>query len=134
MKKKIKSIFEMRHFLKTAGKIRGELEVEETTRGPAAIGEIRYNSATFESNHTLHINEAQVASKNLQTTLPEMNMSNVNNSMNRVMKNLTVVATIFIPLTFMVGIYGMNFQYMPELNRKYGYPPLWLSCWLLPPS
>lgn len=73
-------------------------------------------------DHTLHINEALVTSKDLQTTLLEMNMSNVNNSMNRVMKTLTVVATIFIPLTFMVGIYGMNFQYMPELNWKYGYP------------
>ncbi|MBS3807051.1 MAG: magnesium/cobalt transporter CorA [Bacteroidales bacterium] len=73
-------------------------------------------------DHMLHINEALVTSKDLQTTLLEMNMSNVNNSMNRVMKTLTVVATIFIPLTFMVGIYGMNFQYMPELNWKYGYP------------
>jgi len=73
-------------------------------------------------DHTLHINEALVTSKDLQTTLLEMNISNVNNSMNRVMKTLTVVATIFIPLTFIVGIYGMNFQYMPELNFKYGYP------------
>lgn len=73
-------------------------------------------------DHTLHINEALVTSKDLQTTLLEMNMSNVNHSMNRVMKTLTVVATIFIPLTFVVGIYGMNFQYMPELSWKYGYP------------
>jgi magnesium transporter len=73
-------------------------------------------------DHTLHINEALVTSKDLQTTLLEMNMSNVNHSMNRVMKTLTVVATIFIPLTFVVGIYGMNFQYMPELTWQYGYP------------
>ena len=73
-------------------------------------------------DHTLHISEALITSKDLQTNLLEMNMANVNNSMNRVMKTLTVVATIFIPLTFVVGIYGMNFQYMPELNWKYGYP------------
>jgi len=75
-------------------------------------------------DHTLHISESLVTSKDMQTTLVEMNIANVNNSMNRVMKTLTVVAAIFIPLTFMVGIYGMNFQYMPELNWKYGYPAI----------
>ena len=44
--------------------------------------------------------------------------------MNEVMKVLTVIATIFIPLTFIVGIYGMNFIYMPELEWKYGYPTI----------
>ncbi|PWE00724.1 magnesium/cobalt transporter CorA [Marinilabilia rubra] len=47
--------------------------------------------------------------------------------MNEVMKVLTIVATIFIPLTFMAGIYGMNFQNMPELSWKYGYPMIWLA-------
>lgn len=46
--------------------------------------------------------------------------------MNQVMKTLTIVATIFIPLTFIAGIYGMNFKYMPELQWKYGYPGIWL--------
>ena len=41
--------------------------------------------------------------------------------MNEVMKVLTVISVIFIPLTFIVGVYGMNFQYMPELKMKYGY-------------
>lgn len=56
-----------------------------------------------------------------QKSLMELNNSNMNNSMNQVMKTLTVVATIFIPLTFIAGIYGMNFQYMPELGLKWGY-------------
>lgn len=73
-------------------------------------------------DHILHISEALNTSKELQTTLLEMNMANISNSMNRVMKTLTIVATIFIPLTFLVGIYGMNFQHMPELQWKYGYP------------
>jgi len=47
--------------------------------------------------------------------------------MNQVMKTLTVVSTIFIPLTFIVGIYGMNFKYMPELDWKFGYPTVWLE-------
>jgi magnesium transporter len=45
--------------------------------------------------------------------------------MNEVMKVLTVISTIFIPLTFIVGVYGMNFEYMPELHYKGGYPLAW---------
>ncbi|NJM79117.1 MAG: magnesium and cobalt transport protein CorA, partial [Flavobacterium sp.] len=41
--------------------------------------------------------------------------------MNEVMKTLTVISSVFLPLTFIVGIYGMNFKYIPELNFKYGY-------------
>lgn len=47
--------------------------------------------------------------------------------MNQVMKTLTIVATIFIPLTFIAGIYGMNFKYMPELEWKYGYFAVWIA-------
>jgi len=46
----------------------------------------------------------------------------VSNKLNQVMKVLTVMSSIFIPLTFVVGVYGMNFQYMPELQWRYGYP------------
>jgi len=45
--------------------------------------------------------------------------------MNQVMKVLTIIATIFIPLTFLAGVYGMNFKYMPELGWRYGYFALW---------
>jgi magnesium transporter len=46
--------------------------------------------------------------------------------MNQVMKTLTIVATIFIPLTFIAGIYGMNFVNMPELEWKFGYLAVWI--------
>jgi magnesium transporter len=49
-------------------------------------------------------------------------LSSVSNRMNEVMKVLTIIATIFIPLTFIAGIYGMNFKYMPELEWHIGYP------------
>jgi magnesium transporter len=49
-------------------------------------------------------------------------LSSVSNKMNEIMKVLTIIATIFIPLTWIVGIYGMNFDYMPELRTKLGYP------------
>lgn len=51
----------------------------------------------------------------------DMYISTLNNKMNEVMKVLTIMASIFIPLTFIAGIYGMNFEYMPELELKYGY-------------
>jgi magnesium transporter len=52
-------------------------------------------------------------------------LSNASNRLNEVMKTLTVVATLFIPLTFLVGVYGMNFQHMPELRWRWGYPAVW---------
>jgi len=48
-------------------------------------------------------------------------MTLLSNKMNEVMKVLTIIATIFIPLSFIAGVYGMNFEYMPELGYKYGY-------------
>jgi len=49
----------------------------------------------------------------------------VSNKMNEVMKVLTIFASIFIPLTFMAGVYGMNFEFMPELKMRWAYPALW---------
>jgi magnesium transporter len=48
-------------------------------------------------------------------------LSSISNKMNEVMKLLTIIATIFIPLTFIAGVYGMNFMYMPELQLRWGY-------------
>ena len=53
-------------------------------------------------------------------------LSSISNKMNAIMKVLTIIATIFIPLTFVAGIYGMNFKYMPELKWRYGYGITWL--------
>jgi magnesium transporter len=53
-------------------------------------------------------------------------LSSVSNRTNEVMKVLTIIATIFIPLTFFAGVYGMNFKYMPELDKPWAYPVLWL--------
>ncbi|SNS20517.1 magnesium transporter [Belliella buryatensis] len=60
------------------------------------------------------------------TTLVEIFMTNISLKQNEVMKTLTIIATIFIPLTFIAGVYGMNFEYMPELNWKYGYLSSWI--------
>jgi len=58
--------------------------------------------------------------------LLDLYLSSVSQRTNEVMKVLTVMASIFIPLTFLVGVYGMNFRYMPELQWRWGYPTLWL--------
>jgi magnesium transporter len=52
----------------------------------------------------------------------EINLATMSNRMNKVMKVLTIISTIFIPLTFIAGVYGMNFQFMPELGMRYAYP------------
>ncbi len=54
-------------------------------------------------------------------------MSLVSHRTNRVMKRLTVVNIVFLPLTFLCGVYGMNFEYLPELRWQYGYPVFWLA-------
>ncbi|MBJ6367077.1 magnesium/cobalt transporter CorA [Snuella sedimenti] len=58
-------------------------------------------------------------------SLMDMYMTSISNKMNEVMKVLTIMASIFIPLTFIAGIYGMNFDYIPELHYKYSYFILW---------
>lgn len=63
--------------------------------------------------------------REMATGLISIYLSSVANRSNEVMKVLTIMASIFIPLTFMAGIYGMNFEYMPELKFKWAYPILW---------
>ena len=53
--------------------------------------------------------------------------TNISNRTNEVMMVLTVWSTIFLPLTFLTGVYGMNFKYMPELQGKYGYILFWVT-------
>jgi magnesium transporter len=52
-------------------------------------------------------------------------LSSISYRLNAVMKVLTIITTIFMPLTFIVGVYGMNFEHMPELRWKWGYPAVW---------
>jgi magnesium transporter len=72
-------------------------------------------------DHSTEINESLQIYREMSMSLMEMYMSNMSNKMNEVMKVLTIMASIFIPLTFIAGIYGMNFEYMPELQMKNGY-------------
>lgn len=72
-------------------------------------------------DHIIQVNESVEIYRDMIGDLMNMYMTSISNKMNEVMKVLTIMASIFIPLTFMAGIYGMNFDYMPELHLKYGY-------------
>lgn len=79
-------------------------------------------------DHLVQIMDTLENSREMVYSLYDMHMSNISNRMNEIMKVLTIIATIFIPLTFIAGIYGMNFNpksspwNMPELNWYWGYP------------
>lgn len=82
-------------------------------------------------DHTVQIIDLVEAYRDIDASVMDVYLSSVSNRMNEVMKVLTVIATVFIPLTFLVGVYGMNFDpasgplSMPELSWRYGYVALW---------
>jgi magnesium transporter len=73
-------------------------------------------------DHTIQVIDTIESSRDMLSGMLDIYLSSISNRMNEVMKFLTVVGTIFIPLTFISGIYGMNFQNMPELHWPWGYP------------
>ncbi|MGR7814412.1 magnesium/cobalt transporter CorA [Lacinutrix undariae] len=76
-------------------------------------------------DHIVQVTETIDMYREMIWSIMDMHMSLISNKMNEVMKVLTIIATIFIPLTFIAGIYGMNFNNMPELQYKYGYQIVW---------
>lgn len=76
-------------------------------------------------DHSIQIIETVENYRDMTMGLMDLYMSSISNKMNNVMKVLTIIATIFIPLTFIAGVYGMNFDVMPELHYKYSYFILW---------
>jgi len=76
-------------------------------------------------DHSVQVLDTIETYRELLSGTLDIYMSNISNHMNEVMKVLTIMATIFIPMTFIAGIYGMNFKYMPELEWAWSYPVLW---------
>jgi len=72
-------------------------------------------------DHTIQVIDTIESFRDTLSGLHDIYLSSISNRMNEIMKVLTIFAAIFIPLTFMAGIYGMNFEFMPELKWKYGY-------------
>jgi len=81
---------------------------------------VRYYGDVYD--HVVHLIDSLDTYKDLTSSLMDIHINTVNTRMNEVMKVLAVISTIFMPLTFIVGIYGMNFDFMPELRTKWGYP------------
>jgi magnesium transporter len=77
-------------------------------------------------DHTIQVIDTLETFRDMVSGMLDIYLSSVSNRMNEVMKVLTIIATIFIPLTLIAGIYGMNFRYMPELGWRWGYPAVWL--------
>lgn len=82
-------------------------------------------------DHVIQIIEIIETYREIASDLTETYISSVSNRMNEIMKVLTIIGTIFIPLTFLAGVYGMNFHYLPELGIRWAYPAFWLICTLI---
>lgn len=76
-------------------------------------------------DHTIQIIDTIETFRDLITGMLDLYLSSVSNRMNEIMKVLTIISTLFIPLTFLVGVYGMNFDVLPELHWRWGYFVLW---------
>jgi len=78
-------------------------------------------------DHTIQVIETIETYRDILSGMLDIYLSSISNRLNAVMKVLTIIATIFMPLTFIAGVYGMNFKYMPELEWRYGYPAILLG-------
>ena len=77
--------------------------------------------------HTIQVMDNVETYRDMLASTVDIYMSSISNRLNEVMKVLTIIATIFIPLTFIASIYGMNFRHMPEIPWRYGYPAVLLA-------
>ena len=73
-------------------------------------------------DHVVQAIDAVETLRDMVSSIMDIYLSLVTNKMNEIMKVLTIISTIFIPITFITSLYGMNFKYMPELDWRYGYP------------
>jgi len=101
--------------------------VAQINRGESSL--VTKNTQVFFRDvydHTIQVVDTIESYRDTLSSLLDLYLSTLSNRMNEVMKVLTIIATIFIPLTFIAGIYGMNFAYMPELQWRWAYPAVWL--------
>jgi magnesium transporter len=76
-------------------------------------------------DHVTQIMDLIETYRDILTSSRDIYMSSMSLTLNQIMKQLTIISTIMLPLTFIVGVYGMNFEFMPELGSPYGYPAVW---------
>ena len=78
-------------------------------------------------DHAIQVIDTIESFRDILGGLHDIYFTSISNKLNEVMKVLTVISTIFMPLTFLVGVYGMNFKHMPELEWRFAYPLLWMA-------
>lgn len=110
-----KSVWPLRELINGMQKIESEI-IKDTTQ--------IYLRDIYD--HTIQVIDSVEDFREILASMVDIYLSSVSNKMNDIMKVLTVIATIFIPLTFVAGVYGMNFDYMPELQWRWGYPAILL--------
>jgi len=77
-------------------------------------------------DHAIQVMDTIETYRDMVSSMLDIYLSSVSNRLNSVMKVLTIIATIFMPLSFLAGVYGMNFKFMPELEWRWSYPLIWL--------
>ncbi len=82
-------------------------------------------------NHIVQAIDTTETCRDLLSGLADLHISNTSYKLNEIMKVLTIISTLFIPLTFIVGVYGMNFKYMPELHFRFGYWITWIVMFVI---
>ncbi len=85
---------------------------------------LRYYGDVYD--HVLRVTDSLESYRERISAMHDIYLSSISNKLNETMKILTIFASIFIPLTFIAGIYGMNFEYMPELKWRWAYPMIWV--------
>ncbi|MCB1986635.1 MAG: magnesium/cobalt transporter CorA [Burkholderiales bacterium] len=85
---------------------------------------LRYYNDVYD--HVLRVTDSLDSYRERIASIQDIYLSSISNKLNETMKVLTIFASIFIPLTFIAGIYGMNFEHMPELKWRWAYPVLWI--------
>ncbi len=110
-----KSVWPLRELISGMQRIESEI-IKDTTR--------IYLRDIYD--HTIQVIDAVEDYRDILSSMVDIYLSSLSNKMNDIMKVLTVIATIFIPLTFVAGVYGMNFENMPELHWRWGYPTVML--------
>ncbi|MBD3238947.1 MAG: magnesium/cobalt transporter CorA [Chitinivibrionales bacterium] len=103
-------------------------EVINTLRRDGAVGSAREQHLFYRDlyDHTIQVIESLETFRDVLSGMLDLYMSSISNRMNNIMKVLTIISTMFIPLGFLAGLYGMNFEYMPELEWRWGYPAVLL--------
>lgn len=116
---------EILYFRKTCWHLRAA--VSSLTRKSSNLIDENLNSFFNDlQDNLIQVIDSIETNREILNGLLDIYLSSLSNKMNQVMKTLTIFAAIFIPLTFLAGIYGMNFQYMPELGWKWSYPVWWI--------